>query len=155
MSTHNIRFYGEIWKIIPKFLVSPNTLLINHYQQMQSILSSCVILQIRYWRDSDDIRNAQDINCEKRTYGHIYQLQQNTLYHLRVLGYSMGGDGKMSSPQTLFSLMSKFTVVIFKVCGETDADKQCLLFHLLDTLLYGKKKTLFRIITGILKEFSR
>ena len=67
--------------------------------------------QIRYWRDSDDIRNAQDVNTEKRTYGHIYQLQQNQLYHLRVLGYSMGGDGKMSSPQTRFALMSKFTAV--------------------------------------------
>lgn len=58
---------------------------------------------IRYWRDTDDIRNAKNVDCEKNTEGFLYQIQPDYLYHLRVLGYSVGGDGKLSSPETLFS----------------------------------------------------
>ncbi|XP_053377933.1 contactin-4-like isoform X2 [Mercenaria mercenaria] len=59
--------------------------------------------KIRYWRDTEDIRNATDISIGKNTEGTIYQIQAGYLYHLRVLGYSVGGDGKMSSPETLFT----------------------------------------------------
>lgn len=59
--------------------------------------------KIRYWRDTDDIKNASDVYCGKNTEGVIYQIQSGYLYHLRVLGYSVGGDGKKSSPETLFT----------------------------------------------------
>jgi hypothetical protein len=67
-------------------------------------------LQIRYWRDTEDIRNATDIYIGKDTEGTIYKIQEGYLYHLRVLGYSVGGDGKMSSPETLFTYSSKLLV---------------------------------------------
>ena len=63
--------------------------------------------QIRFWRDTEDIRQAKDVDCMKSTSGVIYDIQSDHLYHLRVLGYSVGGDGKMSSPETLFSYTSK------------------------------------------------
>lgn len=50
------------------------------------------------------------MNCGKNTEGVIYQIQAGYLYHLRVLGYSVGGDGKMSSPETLFTYTSKCIV---------------------------------------------
>ncbi|XP_060590084.1 contactin-4-like isoform X2 [Ruditapes philippinarum] len=59
--------------------------------------------KIRYWRDTEDIRNATDIYIGKDTEGTIHKIQEGYLYHLRVLGYSVGGDGKMSSPETLFT----------------------------------------------------
>jgi hypothetical protein len=64
------------------------------------------LFQIRYWRDTDNIRNAIDVDCERDTEGVIYAVQAGTLYHLRVLGYSLGGDGKLSSPETLFTYTS-------------------------------------------------
>ncbi|KAL4226978.1 Contactin-3 [Mactra antiquata] len=58
--------------------------------------------KIKYWRDTNDIRNATVVDLKRNTEGILYQLQNSTLYHMRAMGYSMGGEGKMSSPETLF-----------------------------------------------------
>ncbi|KAL3852170.1 hypothetical protein ACJMK2_015845 [Sinanodonta woodiana] len=60
--------------------------------------------KLRFWKDSDDIRNAEDVDVERRNDGIIYGIQSDTLYHLRVLAYSLGGDGAKSSPTVLFTL---------------------------------------------------
>ncbi|XP_021356952.1 contactin-like isoform X1 [Mizuhopecten yessoensis] len=59
---------------------------------------------IKYWETSDDIRQAKTLDVEKANAGIIYGLKKGIVYKLRVLGYSQGGEGKMSSPATLFTM---------------------------------------------------
>ncbi|XP_022316570.2 contactin-3-like isoform X2 [Crassostrea virginica] len=51
---------------------------------------------LRYWLDGDDIRTASDVRVGKVDSAIIYGIQKNYLYCLRVLGFSIGGDGTMS-----------------------------------------------------------
>lgn len=61
-------------------------------------------LQIRYWRQSENRYLSQDVDARKKTDFVVDNLDQNTMYELRVLGYSRGGDGLMSSPIIQFVL---------------------------------------------------
>lgn len=58
--------------------------------------SVAYVLQLRYWLDGDDIRTASDVRVGKVDSAIIYGIQKNYLYCLRVLGFSIGGDGTMS-----------------------------------------------------------
>ncbi|XP_033745615.1 contactin-like [Pecten maximus] len=60
--------------------------------------------KIKYWESSENIRQAKTLDVEKANVGIIYGLRKGIVYKLRVLGYSQGGDGKMSSPATLFTM---------------------------------------------------
>ncbi|XP_052286931.1 contactin-5-like [Dreissena polymorpha] len=71
--------------------------------------------KVKYWRDSEDIRNAKEANLERNVEGVLYDVQVNTLYHCRVYGYSVGGDGKGSSPDTLFTYTEEGRVIGIQV----------------------------------------
>ena len=60
--------------------------------------------QIRFWRQSENRYLASDVDARKKTDYVVDGLEQNTMYELRVLGYSRGGDGLMSSPIIQFVL---------------------------------------------------
>lgn len=62
---------------------------------------------MRIWEADQDIATANDtiIRIEARSLeATIYNLKPGKTYVLRVLAYSAGGDGKMSSPATEFVL---------------------------------------------------
>ncbi|KAL5013277.1 hypothetical protein ScPMuIL_007547 [Solemya velum] len=59
---------------------------------------------IRYYRSTQNIREAENLDVDKANEGVIYGIKKGVIYKLRVLGYSRGGDGKLSSPATLFTL---------------------------------------------------
>ena len=47
---------------------------------------------------------SEDVDARKKTDYVVSGLSKNTMYELRVLGYSRGGDGLMSSPIIQFIL---------------------------------------------------
>ncbi|GAB1609323.1 contactin-like [Argonauta hians] len=60
--------------------------------------------KIRVWMFKNDIRTARDYVMPRDTnMGIINGIRKNTIYNLRVLGYSNGGDGKLS-PMVVFTL---------------------------------------------------
>lgn len=73
----------------------------NCYQRM--INSFLVIffpfLKIRWWLVGENIKSANDTIVGKETYGMVYGISKGYVYALRVLGFSKGGDGKMSPTQ--------------------------------------------------------
>ena len=68
------------------------------------------VSQVRVWEADQDMTTATDkcIALGERLEMYIDGLEIGKLYNLRVLAYSLGGDGKMSSPPIRFS-MGKFT----------------------------------------------
>ncbi|WAR26777.1 CONT-like protein [Mya arenaria] len=71
------------------------------------------------------------VDLERNVEGELFEIQTNTLYHLRVLGYSVGGEGKGSSPETLFSLMDRGRVMQVMV-DPTTSDVQYILYRMED-----------------------
>ena len=69
--------------------------------------------KIRYWRQGEDIKEAKDVVLPRTL---LYRDLDATLsgltpgesYNLRILAYSRGGDGRMSSPLWKFR-MSRWT----------------------------------------------
>lgn len=60
--------------------------------------------KLRWYAASDDINTAKDVIVPNRkTEGIIYGVEKQIVYKLRVLGYSNGGNGKMS-PVVYFTL---------------------------------------------------
>ena len=60
-------------------------------------------LQVRVWKIQEDIRTANDTLTDKSCEAIIYNLQQQTVYVMRVLGYSIGGEGSLS-PHVYFTV---------------------------------------------------
>ncbi|XP_045162637.2 contactin-like [Mercenaria mercenaria] len=58
---------------------------------------------IRIWKVQEDIRTARDIVLDKDPEAIVDNLQVKTVYVMRVLGYSIGGDGALS-PHTYFTV---------------------------------------------------
>ena len=70
-------------------------------------------MQIRYWQTTDDIRSATDVKAGRTAIEvEVWGIQKDTVYELRVLGYSRGGDGKMS--QASFFTLGSYHCGIFK-----------------------------------------
>ncbi|XP_014784315.1 contactin [Octopus bimaculoides] len=60
--------------------------------------------KVRVWVLNNDIRTARDYLMPRDTnMGIIHGIRKGVLYNLRVLGYSNGGDGKLS-PMIVFTL---------------------------------------------------
>lgn len=59
--------------------------------------------RIRVWKLQEDIRTAVDTKVGKVQSAVVHELQQQTVYVLRVLGYSKAGDGALS-PVVYFSI---------------------------------------------------
>ncbi|KAK6176500.1 hypothetical protein SNE40_014772 [Patella caerulea] len=60
--------------------------------------------KVQYWRTGENIRSALHVDCEKNNNAVVPGLERGVVYQLRVFGYSQGGQGKMSSPATYFTL---------------------------------------------------
>uniref|UniRef100_A0A8W8LNU6 Uncharacterized protein n=1 Tax=Magallana gigas TaxID=29159 RepID=A0A8W8LNU6_MAGGI len=59
---------------------------------------------IRVWETFDNSKQAYDIDVGRAVSGIVSWIKRHSVYKMRVLGYSRGGDGAMSSPPTLFTL---------------------------------------------------
>ncbi|XP_041348277.1 contactin-like [Gigantopelta aegis] len=68
--------------------------------------------KVKYWRVGEDIRKARIFDCKKSFDSILPNIEEATVYQLRVYGYSRGGQGKMSSPATLFTLGGMVTNII-------------------------------------------
>ncbi|XP_015109291.1 contactin [Diachasma alloeum] len=62
--------------------------------------------KIRIWEIDQDMSTANDtiIPAGEKLEGYIYNLSPGKTYNLRVLGFSRGGDGRMSSPPNTFQM---------------------------------------------------
>ena len=66
---------------------------------------------MRVWEADQDIVTANDTMVEigkRKLEATITGLQPQKTYNLRILGFSAGGDGKMSSPAQEF-ILGKFS----------------------------------------------
>ena len=79
---------------------------------LQVTVSFCIqktlLFQIRVWKVQEDIRTATDHTVLKVMEASIDGLQKHTVYVLRVLGYSGGGDGALSE-SIYFTVLGKFS----------------------------------------------
>ena len=55
------------------------------------------------------MRKAYDIDVGRAVSGIVTGIKRHSVYKMRVLGYSRGGDGTMSSPPTMFTLGKWFS----------------------------------------------
>lgn len=60
--------------------------------------------KIRVWETFDNSKQAYDIDVGRAVSGIVTGIKRHSVYKMRILGYSRGGDGAMSSPPTLFTL---------------------------------------------------
>lgn len=74
------------------------------------------VLQVRIWESDQDMSTANDtivpIGFKLETY--ISKLTPGKVYRLRVLAYSNGGDGRMSSPAHTFQMGKTFIIYTYK-----------------------------------------
>src|SRR6218665_644923 len=61
-------------------------------------------IQVRIWRDGEEIKVATDYDAKKETDLVVNGLRPDIVYKLRVFGYSRGGQGAQSSPALKFML---------------------------------------------------
>jgi hypothetical protein len=61
---------------------------------------------VRVWENDQDMSTANDtiIEIESKLEAYISNLTPGKVYKLRVLAYSNGGDGRMSSPINTFQM---------------------------------------------------
>jgi len=73
-----------------------------------SSVSNCIYIyvQVRVWEVDQDMSTANDtivpLGSTLETY--IHNLSPGKVYHMRVLAFSNGGDGRMSSPALTFQM---------------------------------------------------
>ena len=83
---------------------------------------------VKIWRVGENVYVAKEYDALKKSRLIIEELESDTLYNLRVYGYSRGGQGLMSSPGVQFILGSNCWVkedipdkdYIYKCRGEHD-----------------------------------
>lgn len=63
-------------------------------------------MQIRTWEFDQDLSTANDtiIAFGGHLEGYVNNLSPGKTYRMRVLAYSNGGDGRMSSPELVFQM---------------------------------------------------
>lgn len=63
-------------------------------------------LQVRVWEIDQDMSTANDtiVPVEHNLEAYVNNLTPGKTYNLRVLAYSNGGDGRMSSPAFTFQM---------------------------------------------------
>ena len=61
---------------------------------------------VRVWKIQEDIRTATDTKVDKITWARVTGLQRHTVYVLRVLGVSWGGEGQKSET-TYFTVLGE------------------------------------------------
>lgn len=65
-----------------------------------------LILQVRVWETDQDMSTANDtiVYVEHKLEAYVNNLIPGKTYNLRVLAFSNGGDGRMSSPPITFQM---------------------------------------------------
>lgn len=63
-------------------------------------------LQVRVWEVDQDMSTANDtiVSVGRELEATVSDLSPGKIYNLRVLAYSNGGDGRMSSPTYVFQM---------------------------------------------------
>ena len=59
---------------------------------------------MRFWRQDETRYEAIDVDAMKKTDFTVHGFEEGTMYEMRVLGYSRGGEGLASSPIIQFVL---------------------------------------------------
>lgn len=69
-----------------------------------------MIFKVRIWENDQDMSTANDtiITIGSQSEAYITKLTPGKIYKLRVLAYSNGGDGRMSSPAKTFQMGKRF-----------------------------------------------
>lgn len=62
------------------------------------------------WKIQEDIRTARDVVVDKVREAVIEGLQTHTVYVLRMLGFSAGGDGSLS-PHVYFTVEGLYHLI--------------------------------------------
>ncbi|CAH1981396.1 unnamed protein product [Acanthoscelides obtectus] len=77
------------------------------------------LTKIRAWESDQDISKANDtvIPFGGKLEGHVTNLTPGKAYKLRVLAYSNGGDGRMSSPAKEFQMELKCSKIVCAICS--------------------------------------
>ena len=70
--------------------------------------SNCIYVygQVRVWEVDQDMSTANDtiVPLGSSLEAYIHNLSPGKIYHMRVLAFSNGGDGRMSSPALTFQM---------------------------------------------------
>uniref|UniRef100_T1IMV2 Contactin n=1 Tax=Strigamia maritima TaxID=126957 RepID=T1IMV2_STRMM len=88
--------------------ISPTKIKVTwRYSAISSVEESLLGFKIRYWEADQDFSTYTDVIVDlggSELEGEVSGLVPGVMYKLRVLGYSQGGDGRMSSPSWLFQI---------------------------------------------------
>ena len=65
-----------------------------------------IYIQVRVWEVDQDMSTANDtiVPLGSTLEAYIHNLSPGKVYHMRVLAFSNGGDGRMSSPALTFQM---------------------------------------------------
>jgi len=78
-----------------------------------SSFSNCIYIyiKVRVWEVDQDMSTANDtiVPLGSSLEAYIHNLSPGKVYHMRVLAFSNGGDGRMSSPALTFQ-MGEYTL---------------------------------------------
>ena len=95
--------------------VNPSTVRVTWRYVAPSIEEEPLIgYKVRVWESDQDMSTANDtiVPLGRKLEAYVTGLSWGKRYNLRVLAYSQGGDGKMSSPTWVFR-MGKCFVILF------------------------------------------
>nr|XP_034306607.1 contactin-like [Crassostrea gigas] len=98
--------------------------------------------KIRVWETFDNSKQAYNIDVGRAVSGIVSGIKRHSVYKMRVLGYSRGGDGAMSSPPTLFTLGgyifydSSSTLVLPAISSATVSSSYIIIIVLTKICLY-------------------
>lgn len=84
--------------------------------------------KVRVWEADQDMSTANDtiIETGNKLESYINNLTPGKAYRMRVLAYSNGGDGRMSSPELHFQMGKLYTYIGYV----TDSLNKFLIFYL-------------------------
>ncbi|XP_052820357.1 contactin-5-like [Mya arenaria] len=89
--------------------------------------------KVKWWEVQSDMRHANETSSDLlETSVILYGLQQRTVYQLRALGISAGGDGQMSPPIyfTLLGGLLRIDPTTTQICYEdVSCDSPCQFYH--------------------------
>lgn len=92
---------------------------------------------MRVWETDQDMSTANDtiVQVEQKLEAYVMNLTPGKSYNLRVLAYSNGGDGRMSSPAITFQ-MGDYHTEAYGYYSRNSANKHVQIKVSIFTLLY-------------------
>ena len=100
--------FGDIWSPFQRQMCRAFIRIIFSFFLIYVKHTICIpiFFQLRVWKIQEDIRTATDTRVDKVMEAVLEGLQTQTVYVLRMLGYSEGGDGKLSE-SVYFTVLGK------------------------------------------------